>query len=126
MPAYEYRAAVVRVIDGDTLKLDIDLGFSMWLRNISVRILGINTRELSDPGGQAAAAHLAGLLPAGAVVTARTVKPDKYGGRWLADVRMAGGQDLSAYLIVAGWAAPWSGVGLKPLPPWPRTLAAGD
>lgn len=43
---YEYKVNVVRVIDGDTIVVDIDLGFEMWLRNQSVRLFGINTPEV--------------------------------------------------------------------------------
>jgi len=43
---YEYKANVVRVIDGDTIVVDIDLGFEMWLKNQSVRLYGINTPEV--------------------------------------------------------------------------------
>ena len=42
---YEYSCIVVKVIDGDTVDVDIDLGFGMWLRNERVRIHGIDTPE---------------------------------------------------------------------------------
>lgn len=42
---YTYSIELVRVIDGDTIKADIDLGFNMWLRNISVRFAGLNAPE---------------------------------------------------------------------------------
>ena len=42
---YEYRCKVVRVIDGDTVDVDIDLGFGVWLHKERVRILGIDTPE---------------------------------------------------------------------------------
>lgn len=40
-----YACRVVRVLDGDTVKLDIDLGFGIWARKI-VRLLGINAPEI--------------------------------------------------------------------------------
>ena len=40
---YEYRAKVLKIIDGDTV--DIDLGFSTWIKNERVRIMGIDTTE---------------------------------------------------------------------------------
>jgi len=42
---YEYRAYVNRVIDGDTVDVDIDLGFGVILKDERVRIMGIDTPE---------------------------------------------------------------------------------
>ena len=42
---YEYRCKVSRVIDGDTVDVDIDLGFGVWLHKERVRIIGIDTPE---------------------------------------------------------------------------------
>ena len=41
---YEYNAIVDRVVDGDTIKCTIDLGFSTW-KKVTVRMEGINTPE---------------------------------------------------------------------------------
>ena len=43
---YHYRAVYRSNYDGDTLKLDIDLGMGVWLHNQSVRLYGIDTPEL--------------------------------------------------------------------------------
>jgi len=42
---YEYKAKLVKVVDGDTVDVDIDLGFGVWLKNERVRIMGIDTPE---------------------------------------------------------------------------------
>ena len=42
---YEYRCNVVKVVDGDTVDVDIDLGFGVWLKDERVRIMGIDTPE---------------------------------------------------------------------------------
>ena len=42
---YEYRCKVTRVVDGDTVDVDIDLGFGVWLHKERVRIYGIDTPE---------------------------------------------------------------------------------
>ena len=42
---YEYRTKVVRVVDGDTVDVDIDLGFGVWLRKARVRLYGVDTPE---------------------------------------------------------------------------------
>ena len=43
---YEYRAYVRRVYDGDTITVDIDLGFVVFLQKQKIRLAGINTPEL--------------------------------------------------------------------------------
>ena len=42
---YEYKCKVTRVVDGDTVDIDIDLGFGVWLHKERVRIYGIDTPE---------------------------------------------------------------------------------
>ena len=42
---YEYRTKLVKVVDGDTVDVDIDLGFGVWLKKERVRIMGIDTPE---------------------------------------------------------------------------------
>ena len=42
---YEYRAHIIKVVDGDTVDVDIDLGFGIVLSNERVRISGIDTPE---------------------------------------------------------------------------------
>jgi len=79
---YEYNASLIRVIDGDTAILRVDLGFKMYCE-MSFRLLGINAPELNSTGGAAAKDHLFQLLTAlGPTLRIQTTKPDKY-GRWL-------------------------------------------
>lgn len=42
---YEYDVVVVHVVDGDTVDVDIDLGFGVWLRDQRIRLYGIDTPE---------------------------------------------------------------------------------
>jgi micrococcal nuclease len=42
---YEYRVKILKVVDGDTVDVDIDLGFGVWLRGERVRLYGIDTPE---------------------------------------------------------------------------------
>ena len=65
---YQYKVKVVKVVDGDTIDVDIDLGFSTVLRKQRVRFLGIDTPEsrtrdlVEKKFGKASKKHLKGLL----------------------------------------------------------------
>ena len=76
---YHYRAEVVRVVDGDTVVMDVDLGFSIKRRE-KLRLKYINAPELSTDAGPAAKDFLAGIL-AGKEIEIETTKDalDKYG-----------------------------------------------
>lgn len=120
-PAYVYAATVESVHDGDTITLDVDLGFRVHI-HVSVRLLGCNARELSQDGGKEARDNLRALLPAGTPLTIRSVLVDKYGGRYDAQVILDDGTDLVATLIADQWLTTWDGTGARPLPVWPRTV----
>ena len=81
---YSYRAYVERVIDGDTIWLDVDCGFQVWTRQ-KVRLRGIDTPELRTREGQEARAFVASALSTNTSVAVTTTKPDKY-DRYLADL----------------------------------------
>jgi hypothetical protein len=42
---YEYNCKIVRVIDGDSIILDIDLGFGLWIHGESIRLYGVDCPE---------------------------------------------------------------------------------
>jgi len=43
---YHYKAKVISVYDGDTIRADISLGCGIWLHNESLRLYGIDTPEM--------------------------------------------------------------------------------
>ena len=43
--AFVYNATLVKVVDGDTIDVDLDLGFGVWIRNQRCRLHGIDTPE---------------------------------------------------------------------------------
>jgi len=43
---YHYKAFVTRVIDGDTIEADIDLGLGVWVKGMRIRLYGINAPEI--------------------------------------------------------------------------------
>lgn len=61
---YDYRATVIRVVDGDSVWLDVDCGFDVRLR-MSIRLAGLTAPELSTHEGQAARAWMLSRLPEG-------------------------------------------------------------
>lgn len=77
---YEYRTTINRVVDGDTVDVDIDLGFGIWLRDERVRIMGIDTPEsrtrdkVEKKFGLASKARLKSLLGKTAVLKTRVAK----------------------------------------------------
>ena len=110
---YEYKATVVKVIDGDTIDFMVDLGFNVNV-GIRTRILGVDTPEVSSVEGRTVREILRSKLPFGTPVILQTSKNpgDKY-GRWLARVQIFGIGDLSTYLIQEGFAKVYDG-GIKP------------
>ena len=42
---YEYKCKLVKVVDGDTIDIDIDLGFGVWLQKQRIRLYGVDTPE---------------------------------------------------------------------------------
>ena len=118
---YRYAARVVRVIDGDTLELEVDLGFKTWRRD-KFRLAGYNapeTRGIERDMGDMATDALRDLLTAtGDVVIVETKRnPDKY-GRWLAllyDSRT--GYSLIEQLIERGYGRRYEGGRRQPFDP---------
>lgn len=96
-------AEVLKVIDGDTFRARIDLGWRVSIE-AEVRLSGINAAEIDTSAGMAAAAHLKELLPVGVSVLIISTRLDKY-GRAAAFVRMPDGSDLGHQLIREGFAS---------------------
>lgn len=70
---YRYKVSVVKVVDGDTVDVDIDLGFGMSYKKQRVRMLGIDTPEsrtrdlVEKKFGKASKKHLKGILEQGGI-----------------------------------------------------------
>lgn len=75
---YEYRATIVKVIDGDTVDVDIDLGFNVVLQDERVRIAGIDTPESRTRDkteklfGLAAKQYVKDAMPVGSMQVLKT------------------------------------------------------
>lgn len=109
---YEYRARVAYIYDADTIRLDVDCGFSVWLHRVPFRLAGINAPELGTVEGRAARDWLRQMLPVGSEIIAITYKDqgDKY-GRYLADLYAPNDvtESVNQKLINYGHAVPYHG-----------------
>ena len=82
---YLYRAKLVRVVDGDTVDLDIDLGFYMTTRQ-RIRLEGIDTPERGQPGFSEATEFVVRWFESsGGNCLIDTYKTGKF-GRWLGEL----------------------------------------
>lgn len=115
---YEYKATVLRVVDGDTVDIEIDLGFTVSVRQ-RVRLQGLNAAEHNTSAGVEAKKYLEALLPVGKDVLVKSSKPgggDKY-GRYLAEITPADASgSVNDSLVASGHAVIWDGQGAKPVP----------
>ncbi|MDI7219608.1 DUF1016 N-terminal domain-containing protein [Leptospira santarosai] len=81
---YHYLGILERIVDGDTLLVQIDLGFGLTTRQ-KIRLLGVSAPELGTPEGNEALESLKKKLKPGTNLLIRTHIQDKY-GRYLGDV----------------------------------------
>ena len=77
---HTYKCTILRVVDGDTVDVDIDLGFGVWMRKERIRILGIDTPEsrtrdkVEKTYGILAKNFVKSYLPVGSVQVLQTEK----------------------------------------------------
>ena len=104
---YEYRCKIVKIVDGDTVDVDIDLGFGVWMHKERIRLYGIDTpesrtRDLDEKKyGLIAKSWIEKFMPVGSTQTLITQK-DKSGkfGRILGKFRV---NDGSYDIILNDW-----------------------
>lgn len=112
MELYNYKAVVVSVFDGDTIRVDIDLGFSTFLKNQSLRLYGLDAPELKGierPLGLASRDFVRERLKVGDEIFITTIKDqkEKY-GRYLAVVYYGDFlTNLNQELLSNGFAVPY-------------------
>jgi micrococcal nuclease len=116
---YWRRARVEKVVDGDTIQVDIDLGFYTSVVH-RLRLLGVDTPEVNSRDAderaraQAAMAFTSAWLAEHAAhaqstewpFNMRTEKADSF-GRFLADVECGQGHNLNTALLDTGHAKPY-------------------
>lgn len=103
---YSYAATLVRVTDGDTVILDVDLGFRLRAM-MPFRLLGVNAPEMSTSDGPVSRQWVIDWFAKNPTFRVDTAKdPEKY-GRWLAVVRPYSGASLNEALVTASMAVPY-------------------
>ena len=114
----KYDVTVIKVVDGDTVDVDIDLGFGVCLKDERVRIMGIDTPEsrtrdkVEDLFGEAAKARLAQLMKdGGKLITTEDRKGEDMKGKFgriLGDFKI-GDKLVTDILIEEGHAVAYFG-----------------
>jgi micrococcal nuclease len=115
---YEYECTIRKVVDGDSIILDIDLGFSHWIHNESIRLYGIDTPECRTRDAEEKAAGLLAkkfvedTLHVGGTYKLQTREKGKF-GRYLGTIKINGELTINAALISEHLAVPYSGQNKK-------------
>jgi len=115
---YEYNCKIVRVIDGDSILVDIDLGFDTWRCGESIRLFGVDCPECRsrDPkekaAGLAAKDFVKGLLHDGGTYTLTTKEKGKF-GRYLGVIMLSDKTSVNAALVTEHLAVPYHGQNKK-------------
>ena len=113
--AFTYRISkdTINVYDGDTIKCDIDLGFSIILKKQSVRLNSINCPEIRSKDGRekelgyAAKDKLIEILDEAAEVTLESHGKGKF-GRILGTL-YTDGYNVNDMMVESGLARPYDG-----------------
>jgi len=115
----EYDVILLKCVDGDTVDVDIDLGFGIWLKDERVRIMGIDTPEsrtsdkVEKVFGTAAKNRLKELLAEGGklITTENKSGEDMKGkfGRILGDFRSPDGRLVTDIMIQEGHCVAYFG-----------------
>ena len=122
----KYSASVEKVTDGDTLVVDINLGFGVTLNGAKIRMYGINTPEsrtrnaLEKIAGLAAKERLIEILESSQSieVCVNEKKPRGKFGRVIA-ILFADGRNVNQALVDEGHAKPYFGGRREPWAPEP-------
>lgn len=105
---YEYRAYVRRVYDGDTITVDIDLGFGVCLQKQKIRLAGIDTPEIRGKekaeGIKSRDALRGKISNKWVIIKTAKDKKGKY-GRWIGEVWLEK-TNVNQWLLAEGLAKP--------------------
>lgn len=96
---------IKRWVDGDTVDVDVDLGFKVWSQQ-RFRLARINTPEKKMAGHQEAINRVNELAPVGSNVIVDCLGYDRY-GRWIAEVINFQSINVNQILLNEGLAKPY-------------------
>jgi micrococcal nuclease len=111
---YEYNCKIVRVVDGDTVDVDIDLGFSHWIHNERIRLYGVDTPECrtrddeEKAAGLLAKAFVEDALHVGGTYILSTREKGKF-GRYLGVIFVSDKTSINAALVTEHLAVAYFG-----------------
>lgn len=100
-PDYIYKGIITRVIDGDTVVVNVDLGLRVNTQ-ITVRMLGINAPEIKTEEGKRARDYLRLLENRDVIIKTHKDPRDKY-GRWLGEIH-SNGDNINSLMVTMGYA----------------------
>ncbi len=92
-----YKAYLDRVVDGDTIRVTIDLGFKTFHNKI-IRLKGIDSAEIDSEAGKESARALTQILDKIPFLVVKTIKVDIY-GRYVADVFFSDKNEIDAQKV---------------------------
>ena len=125
---FEYRVKITRVVDGDTVDAELDLGFNIKYKE-RIRLMGIDTPEsrtrnkVEKKLGLKSKARLKELISehkGNIILTTAKEGKGKF-GRILGTL-YAGGEDLCEVLMNEGHARPYFGGSKNAQGPWTREM----
>jgi len=114
---YEYKATIIKIVDGDTVDVDIDLGFDVWVRRQRIRLFGIDTPECRTRNkaekahGLLAKAYVQKAFIVGRIYALTTKEKGKF-GRFLGEFKTGKGA-ITKLLIKEKLAVAYTGQNKK-------------
>ena len=115
---FTYNCRIARIVDGDTLDVDIDLGFGIWKTNERIRLWQIDTPECRTRDkeekkyGLIARNFVEEHLPVGKIFELQTLEKDKF-GRYLGAVFVKNRLSINDMLLKANLAVKYVGQNKK-------------
>ena len=136
IPNYTYRAVVTRVVDGDTVDVNLDLGFGIFIKD-RVRLLGIDTPESRPRRKQEKVLGLAAKARIKEIIAGARLIPGKRGkkqifvsttkdgkgkfGRILGTL-WVNGENVNLQLVAEGHAREYMGGNKEEYGPWTKEV----
>ncbi len=114
---HEYKARVNHIVDGDTIDVDIDLGFNVWLYKQRIRLYGVDTPEsrtrdlVEKRFGKLAKSIIEQHCPVGTIIVLRTKMDSKSVGKYgrVLGTLIVNELNINEYLVNNNYAVQYTG-----------------